>query len=228
MTRVLVVLLPAIALLALAACDAASDPKEPAVPNAASTPPTPVPADSKLATFGGGCFWCAEALFERIEGVLTVESGYAGGSVKNPSYKQVCRGDTGHAEVVQVRYDPKKVTYEQLLEIFLKTHDPTTVNQQGNDFGEQYRSIILYHDVAQRDVAESVKKALEAAKVFKSPIVTQIVPFVGFWRAEDYHQGYFEANKSESYCQYVIAPKVEKLEKVFKDRLKHGGARTPP
>ena len=187
-------------------------------------PPTPPPSASqndRLATFGGGCFWCAEALFERLEGVHSVESGYAGGHVKNPTYKQVCNGETGHAEVVQIRYDATKVTYEQLLEVFFKTHDPTTVDQQGNDFGEQYRSIVLYHDAEQRRTAEDVVKALEAAKAFRSPIVTQVVPYTIFWKAEEHHQGYFDANREQGYCRSVIAPKVEKLEKVFKDRLKH-------
>ena len=184
-------------------------------------PPTPAAAATRLATFGGGCFWCAEALFGRVEGVVSVESGFSGGTLKNPSYERVCDGDTGHAEVIQVGYDPRKVTYEVLLEIFFKTHDPTTLNQQGNDHGQQYRSIILYHDEEQRKTAEEVKKALEAAKAFSSPIVTQIVPFTVFWKADEHHQGYYDRNKEQSYCKYVIAPKVEKLEKVFKDRLKH-------
>jgi peptide-methionine (S)-S-oxide reductase len=182
----------------------------------------PPPATTALATFGGGCFWCAEALFERLDGVLSVESGYAGGTTEAPTYRQVCTGTTGHAEVIQVRYDPAKVTYEQLLEVFWKTHDPTTRDRQGADVGTQYRSIVLWHDEAQRRTAEDLKRRLDEAKVFDAPIVTQIVPFDRFWRAEAHHQGYFDANREQPYCRLVIEPKVEKLEKVFRDRLKPG------
>jgi peptide-methionine (S)-S-oxide reductase len=178
------------------------------------------PAKTSVATFGGGCFWCVEAIFERVEGVLGAESGFAGGKAPDPTYEEVCEGDTGHAEVVQVRYDPAKVRYEQLLEIFWKTHDPTTPDRQGADVGTQYRSIVLYHDEEQRRIAESVKAELEAAKAFERTIVTQIVPFEGFWKADEHHQGYFDANPKAGYCRVVIAPKVEKLEKVFRDRLK--------
>jgi peptide-methionine (S)-S-oxide reductase len=204
----------------LVSCDRRQVPPENPVPAPAPPPPPGPTAETRLATFGGGCFWCVEALFERLEGVVSVESGYAGGSLEKPTYKQVCRGDTGHAEVVQVRYDPAKVTYEALLEVFFKTHDPTTPNRQGADEGTQYRSIVLYHDEEQRRVAESVKRDLDASGAFDAPIVTQIVPYDGFWRAEDYHQGYYDANASQPYCQTVIAPKVKKLEKVFRDRLK--------
>jgi peptide-methionine (S)-S-oxide reductase len=177
-------------------------------------------ATTKLATFGGGCFWCVEALFLRLEGVQSVASGYAGGTTESPTYEEVCSGTTGHAEVVQVRYDPAKVSYEQLLEVFWKTHDPTTPNRQGADVGTQYRSIVLWHDEQQRAVAEDLKRRLDEAKAFDAPIVTQIVPFDRFWKAEGYHQGYFDANPRQSYCRVVIAPKVEKLEKAFRDRLK--------
>ena len=174
----------------------------------------------RLATFGGGCFWCTEAVFRRLEGVASVESGYSGGTVQNPTYKQVCGGDTGHAEVIQVLYDPTKVPYEDLLEIFWKTHDPTTKDRQGNDSGSQYRSIVLTHDDEQRRVAEDLKARLDAAGVFEAPIVTEIVPFERFWKAEGYHQDYFADNPNQPYCRAVVGPKVAKFEKVFKDRLK--------
>ena len=199
-----------------AACDDPS-PKESSVKK---SPPPPPTSSSRLATFGGGCFWCVEALFERVAGVETVASGYSGGAVMNPTYEQVCGGRTGHAEVIQVRYDSSKVPYETLLEIFWKTHDPTTLNQQGNDHGTQYRSVVFFHDAEQQRIALEVKGALEKAKAFDRPIVTQIVPFEKFWKAEDYHQSYFESNPDNRYCQAVIPPKLAKLEKVFKDRLK--------
>lgn len=172
------------------------------------------------ATFGQGCFWCAEAIFERVKGVQSVVSGYAGGSVPNPTYEEVCTGKTGHAEVVQIVYNPDIVSYDDLLKIFWKTHDPTTLNRQGADVGEQYRSIILYHNEKQKEKAEYYKNELEKSGAWDNPIVTQIVPFTKFYRAEDYHQNYFENNPNQGYCSFVIAPKVEKFEKVFKDKLK--------
>jgi peptide-methionine (S)-S-oxide reductase len=172
------------------------------------------------ATFGAGCFWCVEAIFQRIEGVDTVVSGYAGGHVKNPSYKEVCQGTTGHAEVCQLTYDPSVVSFEELLEIFWKTHDPTTLNQQGNDVGTQYRSAIFYHDEKQKDIATAYKKKLNESNAFGKPVVTEIVPFKEMYVAENYHQNYFNENGSQPYCNFVILPKVEKLEKVFKDKLK--------
>ncbi len=177
-------------------------------------------AKTDTATFGQGCFWCAEAIFERVEGVKSVVSGYAGGSVPNPTYEQVCNGNTGHAEVVQIIYDPEVISYDDLLKIFWKTHDPTTLNQQGADIGTQYRSIILYHNEKQKEKAEYYKKELDKSGAWNKPIVTQIVPFTKFYRAEDYHQQYFENNPNQGYCSFVIAPKVEKFEKVFKDKLK--------
>jgi peptide-methionine (S)-S-oxide reductase len=174
----------------------------------------------ELATFGSGCFWCTEAVFQRMKGVDKVESGYAGGHVDQPTYHQVCGGDTGHAEVVQVHYDPSQVSYEQLLEVFWKTHDPTTLNRQGNDFGTQYRSVIFYHSEEQKKLAEEYKKKLEAAKIWEDPIVTEISPFTNFYSAEDYHQNYYNDNRSQPYCSFVIRPKIEKLEKVFAERLK--------
>lgn len=173
-----------------------------------------------LATFGGGCFWCVEAIFERLKGVHAVESGYTGGSTPNPTYKEVCSGETGHAEVVQITYDPSQVSYEKLLEVFFKTHDPTTLNRQGADHGTQYRSAIFYHDDQQRETAERVKEALDASGAFDQPIVTEIVPATTYYPAEDYHQDYFNQNPNAGYCQYSIRPKVDKFKKAFADLLK--------
>jgi len=162
-----------------------------------------------LATFGGGCFWCIEAVFERLEGVKSVSSGYAGGKKDLPTYEEVCGGWTGHAEVIQVEYDPKKVSYEALLDLFWRAHDPTTLNRQGADIGTQYRSIILYHTEAQKTAAEKSKKDIAAQ--FKKPIVTEVVPLVRFYKAEEYHQGYYRNNPRASYCSLVIRPKLDKL-----------------
>jgi peptide-methionine (S)-S-oxide reductase len=162
-----------------------------------------------IATFGGGCFWCTEALFERVKGVGSVVSGYAGGSKENPGYKEVCAGGTGHAEVVQVHYNPKEISYDTLLEIFFATHDPTTLNRQGADAGTQYRSIILYSDQAQKEAAEKMKK--KAASQYKDPITTEIVPLKAFYPAEEYHQDYFAKNPSAPYCAFVIRPKLQKF-----------------
>jgi peptide-methionine (S)-S-oxide reductase len=167
------------------------------------------PAKMETATIGGGCFWCAEAVFQRIPGVKSVTSGFAGGTVPNPSYEQVCTGATGHAEVIQLKFDPAVLSYDKLLEIFWEAHDPTTLNRQGADHGTQYRSIILYSDDAQKTAAEASKA--RAAKRFKDPIVTQIVPLKAFYSAEDYHQNYYNSNKNQGYCQFVITPKLKKL-----------------
>lgn len=172
------------------------------------------------ATFGSGCFWCTEAVFERLAGVERVVSGYSGGHVDNPTYEQVCSGTTGHAESVQVTYNPAEVSYDQLLKVFWKTHDPTTRNRQGNDIGPQYRSVIFYHDEEQRKLAQSYKDKLEAEGIWNRPIVTEIVPFTRFWPAEDYHQDYYGNNPTKPYCTVVITPKIEKFESIFKDRLK--------
>lgn len=177
------------------------------------------PAISK-ATFGAGCFWCTEAVFQRIKGVVRVTSGYSGGNVDNPTYREICSGTTGHAEVVQVEFDPSKVGYEDLLRVFWKTHDPTTLNRQGADTGTQYRSVIYYHNEAQRQLAEEYKAELMKAEVYAKPIVTEISPAQRFFKAEEYHQDYYNANGSAPYCQLVIAPKIDKLEKFFKDQLK--------
>ena len=165
---------------------------------------------TETATFGGGCFWCMEAVFERLPGVISVTSGFAGGQTENPTYHQVCEGTTGHAEVTQIVFDPAKLSFDKLLSVFWQAHDPTTLNRQGADEGTQYRSIILYHDEKQRLLAE--KSKLAAKDDFRSPIVTEIVPFKKFYPAEDYHQGYYDANSNAGYCQVVIAPKLEKLE----------------
>lgn len=172
------------------------------------------------ATFGAGCFWCVEAVFQRLDGVISIKSGYSGGTVKNPSYREVCNGTTGHAEVCQIVYDKTKVTFDELLEVFWKTHDPTTLNMQGNDHGTQYRSAIFYHNNEQKTKAEAYKKELNAAKVYPNPIVTEITAFTNYYPAEDYHQNYYNQNGSEGYCKFVIQPKVEKFEKIFKDKMK--------
>lgn len=173
-----------------------------------------------VATFGAGCFWCVEAVFQQLEGVTAVESGYSGGRVKNPTYKAVCTGRTGHAEVCQIRYDPTKISFEELLEVFWKTHDPTTLNRQGNDVGTQYRSVIFYHNDKQKQLAEKYKKKLDEAGIWRSPIVTEISPLINYYKAEDYHQNYFRENPRQGYCQFVIMPKVAKFRAVFADKLK--------
>jgi peptide-methionine (S)-S-oxide reductase len=174
----------------------------------------------EAATFGSGCFWCTEAIFLNVEGVEKVESGYSGGKVKNPTYKEICSGLTGHAEVIQLTFDPKKITYEELLEIFWKTHDPTTLNKQGADEGTQYRSVVYYHNDEQKKLAEFYKKKLDDAKVFNDPIVTEISPLTIFYKAENYHQNYYNLNSSAPYCSFVIQPKLEKFKKVFKEKAK--------
>ena len=163
----------------------------------------------EVATFAGGCFWCMEAVFQRIEGVLSVTSGYTGGSTPNPTYEEVCTGETAHAEAVQVAFDPALITYEEILDIFWQAHDPTTLNRQGPDTGTQYRSAIFYSSDAQKDVAEETKK--KAQKKWRDPIVTEILPLEKFWKAEDYHQNYYNAHQSVGYCRMVISPKLKKL-----------------
>lgn len=178
-------------------------------------------AKLQKATFGMGCFWCSEAVFQRLNGVTAVRSGYEGGRTVNPSYDEVCTGNTGHAEVIEVTYDPAKIKYEELLEVFWKTHDPTTLNRQGADVGTQYRSVIFYHTEEQKAIAEKYKKELNAAKAFPDPIVTAINKASTFYVAENYHQDYFRRNGSAPYCKAVILPKMQKLEKLFKSRLKY-------
>jgi peptide-methionine (S)-S-oxide reductase len=182
-----------------------------------------LPQDAQMidtATFGAGCFWCVEAVFQRLEGVLTVASGYSNGFVKNPSYKEVCAGTTGHAEVCRITYDKNIVSFDELLEVFWKTHDPTTLNRQGNDVGTQYRSAVFYHSDEQKKIAEDYRTKLNAEKVYPNPIVTEIKKIENYYPAEDYHQNYFNQNSDQGYCQFVIQPKLEKFEKVFKDKMK--------
>ncbi len=178
--------------------------------------------NEKLETviFGSGCFWCTEAIFERINGVRSVVSGYSGGSVPNPGYEAVCTGKTGHAEVCQITFDPNKISFDELLKIFWKTHDPTTLNRQGNDVGTQYRSVIFYHNDEQKKIAEHYKNELNKSGAWKDPVITEISPFKKFYQAEEYHQHYFERNLYQGYCSFIIAPKVEKFEKAFVEKLK--------
>jgi peptide-methionine (S)-S-oxide reductase len=177
-------------------------------------------AGTEKATFGMGCFWCSEAVFQRLKGVTKVQSGYAGGTVKNPSYEDVCTGTTGHAEVIQVTFKPSVISYKDLLEVFWKMHDPTTLNRQGADEGTQYRSVVFYHNASQKALAETYKAELNKQKVYPNPIVTAINAYSNFYVAEDYHQNYFKLNGSKPYCRMVIQPKVDKLEKVFAQKLK--------
>jgi len=171
-------------------------------------------------TLGGGCFWCTEAVLKRIDGVLSVTSGYAGGTKANPTYEEVCTGETGHAEVIQVTYDPAKLGYDDILDVFWQAHDPTTLNRQGADVGTQYRSVVFWHDPGQRATAQQVIAELEKERVFDRPIVTQVVPYSGFYPAEGYHQDYYDRNREQPYCQLVISPKITKLRKLYAARLK--------
>lgn len=176
---------------------------------------------TETAIFGEGCFWCTEAFFQRLEGVYSVESGYGGGFVENPTYQQVCDKTTGHVELARIVYDPKKITYDELLEVFWKTHDPTTYEQQGNDIGPQYKSVIYYLNDEQKKKAEHYKEELAKSGAWENPIVTEISPFKNFYPAEQYHQNYYNSNPGAGYCRFVIQPKVEKFKKVFKAKLKH-------
>ena len=177
----------------------------------------------ETATLAGGCYWCLEAIYEQLQGVETVVSGFSGGHVKNPTYRQVCEGTTGHAEVVQVTFDPKILSYREVLDFFFAFHDPTTLNQQGADVGTQYRSAIFYHSPEQKAIALMVVEELTREKVFKDPIVTEIVPFEAFYTAEDYHQGYYRANSEQPYCRATITPKVTKLRQKYAAKLKTAG-----
>lgn len=174
----------------------------------------------QTATLGMGCFWCTEAIFQELKGVISVVPGYAGGHVQNPTYEQVCAGNTGHTEVAQITYDPTKISFQEILEVFFKVHDPTTLNRQGNDVGYQYRSVIFYHNQEQKQLAEHFKQKLNDEKIFESPVVTAIEPYTNFYPAEDYHKNYFKLNSNKPYCEMVIKPKVEKFEKIFKEKLK--------
>ncbi|HAN38701.1 MAG TPA: peptide-methionine (S)-S-oxide reductase [Chitinophagaceae bacterium] len=184
---------------------------------------TDVPKNGKnldTATFANGCFWCTEAVFQRLEGVVKVVSGYSGGHVENPTYEQVCEKNTGHAECLRIYYDATKISFDELLEVFWKTHDPTTPNRQGNDVGPQYRSVVFYHNEEQRTKAEHYKAELDKSGAFSKPIVTTIEPLNNFYPAEDYHQNFFNQNPDQGYCRFVIRPKIEKFEQVFKHKLK--------
>lgn len=175
---------------------------------------------TEIATFAAGCFWCVEAQFQQLEGVEKVASGYIGGHVANPTYKQVCTGNTGHAEAINIYYDPTKISYDELLAAFWMAHDPTQLNRQGNDVGTQYRSAIFYHNDEQRKKAEEYKQKLNREKAYNGPVVTEIAPYTTFYKAEDYHQNYYNENGSQPYCVFVVKPKLEKFQKVFKDKLK--------
>ena len=189
-----------------------------------STPDTPSETidsgTTELATFGAGCFWCVEAVFEQLAGVESVASGYAGGLNPNPTYEQVCAGQTGHAEVCQIRYNSAQIGYAELLEVFWKTHNPTTLNRQGADEGTQYRSVIFYHDEEQRRLAEKYRTELDGSGAWQDPVVTEISPITEFYEAEKYHQGYYASNPRAGYCQFVIAPKMDKFREVFKEKIK--------
>lgn len=188
-------------------------------PNQSSSKKVTDKSKLKIATFGGGCFWCVEGVFEYFKGVESVVSGYTGGTTENPTYKEICYENTGHAEVCQIHYDPAVVTYAELLEVFFKTHDPTTLNRQGNDRGTQYRSCIYYHDDEQQKLAEKYTKRLDESGAFRDPIVTQIAKLEKFYEAEEYHQDYYRKNPGDGYCVAIVRPKVEKFKKVFADKL---------
>ncbi len=177
-------------------------------------------AEKELATLAGGCFWCLEAVFDDLRGVDSVESGYMGGKTANPSYEEVCSGETGHAEVAQLSFDPKQVSFKEILEVFFVIHDPTTLNRQGNDVGTQYRSAVFYHSAGQKAAAEQVIANMSAAKIYEDPIVTEVVPASKFYVAEDYHQEYFRRNPAQPYCAFVVRPKVAKFRKHFLEKLK--------
>jgi len=194
------------------ACNASEKPKENKLMEKGPT---------EIAILGAGCFWCVEAVFEDLKGVYKVESGYMGGKIRNPTYKEVCSGMTGHAEVAKITYNPEEISFEFILSVFFKTHDPTTLNYQGNDHGTQYRSSIFYTSEAQKIAAEKIIEQLNEEKAYPKPIVTEVTKFDIFYVAENYHQNYFKNNPNQSYCQYVIQPKVDKFKKVFKDYLKN-------
>jgi peptide-methionine (S)-S-oxide reductase len=192
----------------------------PATPQQEESSVSPDTQPTEVATFGAGCFWCVEAVFEELRGVISVESGYSGGSIANPTYEQVCSGTTGHAEVCRITFDPSVISYKELLEVFWKTHDPTTLNRQGGDEGTQYRSVIFFHSDEQRQLAETYKLRLDESGAFSAPIVTEIIPAAEFYSAEDYHQEYFRNNPNQGYCRAVVRPKVEKFRQAFSEKLK--------
>ena len=216
--------LPALVIAtALAIVSCAEQPKADAAMNEKTNPAAgsgKAPAVVETVTLGGGCFWCVEAVYQELEGVISVTSGYAGGTVDNPTYEQICSGRTGHAEVAQIQFDPARTSFEKILSVFFQTHDPTTLNRQGNDSGTQYRSVIFTHDAKQLETATRLKKELDASGAWDDPIVTEITPLPKFWKAEKYHQNYYRDNPEQGYCRFVIAPKLDKFRKVFKDDLK--------
>ena len=204
-----------------AANEAASTPADSDEPLAEETPSRSTSrSELAVASFGAGCFWCVEAVFLELDGVESVESGYMGGQTENPTYYQVCSGQTGHAEICQLKYDPAKISYDELLAVFWQAHDPTTLNRQGNDTGTQYRSVVFYHTDEQRELAEKYKLQLDASGAWPNPIVTEIAEASTYYKAEDYHQNYFGLNPNDRYCQVMIPPKLAKIRKVFKDKLK--------
>ena len=174
----------------------------------------------EIATLAGGCFWCTEALFKRLKGVSSVLPGYAGGSLTNPPYEQVCSGTTGHAEAIQIEFDPQQISFETILDVFWNTHNPTTLNQQGNDVGTQYRSAIFYHDTIQKEVAFKSKENFEKEGIYQNPVITEIVPFITFYFAEDYHKNYFDMNARAPYCSVIIGPKIHKLLEKYGEKVK--------
>lgn len=206
-----------LAMLTLAGCAQTKNKKE---QKNMSTTTIPDGVKTDTADFGSGCFWCTEAIFQRLKGVYSVRSGYGGGHVENPSYEQVCDKTTGHAEIVRIVYNPAEISFDELLEVFWKTHDPTTLNQQGADKGPQYRSVIFYHSEEQKIKAEKYKAELDKSGAWDKPIVTAIEPYKNYYPAELYHQNYYNDNQNQGYCRYVIQPKLEKFENVFKDKLK--------
>ena len=207
-------------LLSMLAFSCQSKEKVQDLPHLKPNKPMEIHDKLEVATFAGGCFWCTEAVFLELEGVKTVTSGYIGGKTINPTYKEICNGDTGHAEAIQITFDPSKISFGELLEVFFATHDPTTLNRQGNDSGTQYRSEIFYHNENQKKISEDYIALLKIENTFGKPIVTVISKATKFYEAEDYHQNYYNQNKSQGYCSYVITPKVDKVRKLFKDKLK--------
>jgi peptide-methionine (S)-S-oxide reductase len=207
-------------LLALLSVSCQSKEKEVTLPKIKEPIKMDVQKGMEVATFAGGCFWCTEAVFLELDGVETVVSGYIGGKTINPTYKDICTGETGHAEAIQITFDPKKVSFGELLEIFFATHDPTTLNRQGNDFGTQYRSEIFYHNEVQKKLSEDYIALMTSENTFGKPIMTKVTAAPKFYEAEEYHQNYYSQNKTQGYCSYVITPKIEKLKKVYKDKLK--------
>lgn len=221
MFRIVFAILVALSTLAPAACTAGDD-RMPPTPKSSGESRMQQSNDRDTATLAGGCFWCVEAVFQLVDGVEKVESGYCNGEVENPTYKEVCSGTTGHAEACRITFKPSVVSYEELLQVFFASHDPTTLNRQGNDVGTQYRSAIFVHSEEQANIARAYIKQLDASKTWSSPIVTEVVAAEKFYVAEDYHQNYYNQNGSQPYCAFVVRPKVEKFKKMFGDKMRAG------